>query len=78
MRALHQLGHHIPRDMAVMGFDDIPVASFATPALSTIQQDTSLAGEMLVDNVLRLINNQAIVSTHIQPKLIIRQSCGTR
>lgn len=78
MRALHQLGYRIPADIAVMGFDDIPVASFATPALSTIQQDTSLAGEMLVDNLLRLINNEAIVSTHIQPKLIIRQSCGSR
>tara|TARA_R110002126_G_scaffold54341_11_gene147176 strand:+ start:1148 stop:2173 length:1026 start_codon:yes stop_codon:yes gene_type:complete len=78
MRALHQLGHKIPANIAVMGFDDIPVASFATPALSTIQQDTSLAGEMLVDNLLRLINNESIVSTHIQPKLIVRQSCGSR
>ncbi|KKO50171.1 LacI family transcriptional regulator [Arsukibacterium sp. MJ3] len=77
MRALHQLGHNIPGNIAVMGFDDIPVASFATPALSTIQQDTSLAGELLVDNLLRLINNEAIKTTHIQPKLIIRQSCGT-
>jgi DNA-binding LacI/PurR family transcriptional regulator len=76
MRALHRLGYRIPQDIAVMGFDDIPVASFATPALSTIQQDTNLAGELLVDNLLRLINNQPITINQIEPRLIVRQSCG--
>ncbi|MDR6982196.1 DNA-binding LacI/PurR family transcriptional regulator [Rheinheimera pacifica] len=76
MRCLKRRNLRVPEDIAVMGFDDIPVASFATPALSTIQQDTTQAGELLVNNLLQLINNQPITVSQIEPKLIIRQSCG--
>ena len=78
MRCLKRHNLRVPEDIAVMGFDDIPVASFATPALSTIQQDTTKAGELLVNNLLQLINNQPITVSQIEPKLIIRQSCGAR
>jgi DNA-binding LacI/PurR family transcriptional regulator len=76
MRCLKRRNLRVPEDIAVMGFDDIPVASFATPALSTIQQDTTKAGELLVNNLLQLVNNQPISVSQIEPKLIIRQSCG--
>ena len=76
MRALQKLGLKVPEDVAVVGFDDIPVESFSSPALTTIQQNTSLAGEMLVVNLLKLINHQPVDLTEIQPKIIIRQSCG--
>jgi DNA-binding LacI/PurR family transcriptional regulator len=76
MRALQQQSFHVPRDVAVVGFDDIPVASFSSPALTTIQQNTTLAGEMLVVNLLRLINQEGIAQTEIEPKIIVRRSCG--
>ena len=76
MRCLKRHHMRVPEDIAVMGFDDIPVASFATPALTTIQQDTTQAGELLVNNLLQLINNQPITVSQIEPKLIIRHSCG--
>ncbi|HSG50524.1 MAG TPA: substrate-binding domain-containing protein, partial [Rheinheimera sp.] len=78
MQAVKRAGLRIPEDIAVMGFDDIPVASFASPPLSTIQQDTRKAGELLVYNLLQLINNQPITENQIEPKLVIRQSCGAR
>lgn len=77
MQGIQQRGLQVPDDIAVMGFDDIPVASYTTPPLSTIQQDTSLAGEMLVENLLRLVNNQPIETNQIEPKIVIRTSCGT-
>lgn len=76
MRCLKRRGIRVPEDIAVMGFDDIPAASFASPSLSTIQQDTRKAGELLVNNLLQLINNQPITDNLIEPKLVIRQSCG--
>lgn len=76
MRALQQQGFHVPSNVAVVGFDDIPVASFSSPALTTIQQNTTLAGEMLVVNLLRLINQEGIAQTEIEPKIIVRRSCG--
>ncbi|HCU65661.1 MAG TPA: LacI family transcriptional regulator [Rheinheimera sp.] len=76
MRALQQQGMQVPADVAVVGFDDIPVASFASPALTTIQQNTTLAGEMLVVNLLKLIAQENIEQTEIEPKIIVRRSCG--
>jgi DNA-binding LacI/PurR family transcriptional regulator len=38
MRALHQSGRSIPRDVSVVGFDDIPDAAYYTPPLTTIRQ----------------------------------------
>jgi len=78
MQAIKRAGLRIPEDIAVMGFDNIPVASFATPPLTTIQQDTRQAGELLVNNLLQLINNQPITVSQIEPKLIVRQSCGAK
>ena len=43
---------------------------------TTIQQNTTLAGEMLVVNLLKLIAQQGIEQTEIEPKIIIRRSCG--
>lgn len=77
MRAIQLQGLNVPADVAVVGFDDIPVASFSSPALTTIQQNTTLAGEMLVVNLLKLIEGQGIAQTEIEPKIIVRRSCGT-
>ena len=76
MRAIQAAGLKVPQDVAVVGFDDIPMATFTSPALTTVQQNTSLAGDMLVVNLLRLIQAESICQTDIEPKMIIRRSCG--
>ena len=76
MRALLEHGYKIPSEIAVAGFDDIPLASYVNPPLTTVLQDTKQAGELLVDNLLRLIHNEPVVSTTIAPRLIVRRSCG--
>lgn len=76
LRALKTLGKQVPEEVSLVGFDDISVASFSSPALTTIQQNTSLAGEMLVVNLLKLINQEEILQTEIEPKIVVRQSCG--
>src|SRR5690606_28265645 len=55
MHALAEHGLRIPEDVAVVGFDDIPAARIATPALTTINQNTTLAGELLVDKLVALV-----------------------
>jgi len=74
MRALADHGLSIPGDVAVAGFDDIPMASFINPQLTTVRQDTRQAGEALVDNLLRLIRDEPAQSGMLPVKLVVRKS----
>ena len=76
MKALHERGIRVPEDVAVAGFDDIPMAGFVNPSLSTVQQDTKLAGQILVETLLALINNEPAQSRTIPVKLALRRSTG--
>jgi DNA-binding LacI/PurR family transcriptional regulator len=74
MRALQERGRRIPEDVAITGFDDVPSASFANPSLTTVQQDTKLAGQLLVESLLDLIHDKPVASQVIPAKLIVRHS----
>ena len=76
MKALHERGMRVPQDVAVAGFDDIPMAGFVNPSLSTVQQDTKLAGSILVETLLALVNNEPAESRTIPVKLALRRSSG--
>ena len=76
MKALHERGMRVPQDVAVAGFDDIPMAGFVNPSLSTVQQDTKLAGTILVETLLALVNNEPAESRTIPVSLALRRSSG--
>jgi DNA-binding LacI/PurR family transcriptional regulator len=76
--ALHERGLRTPEDVAVVGFDDIPAAAHFNPPLTTVQQDTRRAAEVLVQNLIRLVEGLPVESLMIQPKLVVRASCGSR
>ncbi len=76
MRALKEHDIQIPKDVALVGFDDLAVASFTQPALTTVKQNTALAGELLVDHLIALINGEHPNTTLMKTTLIVRQSCG--
>ncbi len=78
MRALADVGLQVPEQVSVVGFDDIPMASFANPPLTTVLQDTKRAGEMLVDSVLRQIRGEPALSVMLPAQLVIRRSCGAK
>jgi len=74
MKALQANGLSVPGDVLVAGFDDIPLAAFVDPGLTTVQQDTKVAGVMLVDTLLKSINNEPIGNLTMPVKLVLRQS----
>jgi len=76
MRAIQERGMRIPDDVAVTGFDDVPTASFANPSLTTVQQDTKLAGQLLVDSLLGLIHDEPVESQVMPARLVVRRSTG--
>lgn len=76
LAALEELGLAVPTDVAVVGFDDLPAASLTHPPLTTIAQNYLLAGETLVDTLLRLIRGEAVASVTLPGKLVVRRSTG--
>ena len=76
MRALQDAGKRVPDDVSVVGFDDMPLAAYVTPGLTTVQQNSELGAEGLVNGIVGLIKGQPVESTLMAPRLIVRQSCG--
>lgn len=78
MQAMHDNGIRVPEDVAIVGYDNVPVSRFTNPALTTVAQDTVLAGEALVENLLRQINGEKSEAQLMPVELVIRQSCGKK
>lgn len=76
IRALRDNHIAIPQQVSVGGFDDLPMASFCNPALTTIQQNTKSAGEVLVANLLAMIKGQEVKPQRLPTSLVVRDSCG--
>jgi DNA-binding LacI/PurR family transcriptional regulator len=77
MRALRLAGRHIPQDVAVVGFDDVPFARYLSPALTTVRAPIEQVGREAVRQLVRRINGeQAEALTLLRTELLIRESCG--
>ncbi len=77
LRAAHKLGLRVPEDVAIAGFDNIPLASFTTPPLTTVEQPIaeqgSAAATFLLDRIEKRYTNSA--RRMCMPcKLVIRES----
>jgi len=69
-------GLNVPRDISIVGFDDIPIAAFTNPALTTVVQDVRLAGQTLVETLIALIRNQPVEHKMLPTRLVVRNSTG--
>jgi DNA-binding LacI/PurR family transcriptional regulator len=76
LRALQERHIDVPGAVSVVGFDDIPAASLANPPLTTVMQDTRLAGEALVDSLLRSVRGEPAQNAVLPTRLVVRRSCG--
>lgn len=68
MRALKEKGINVPQDFSVIGFDDIPEAAYACPALTTIRQEKYEMGAQSVALLQRLINGERFDTA---PKIVV-------
>ena len=75
--ALKQVGKQVPRDVAVVGFDDIPFARIINPPLTTIRSPIEEVGREAVRLLVKSIQQKHCESKIMLPtELVIRQSCG--
>ena len=76
MRALEDNGYSIPGDAAIVGFDDMPLAAYVSPPLTTVRQDIRQAAEGLVRGIVGMIEGEPVESSLMAPSLVVRASCG--
>jgi LacI family transcriptional regulator len=79
LSALRDRGIQIPEQMALAGFDDVPVGSYLSPALTSVHVGINNLGIKAIETVLHAVRNknahhkqQIILSTSLK----IRESCG--
>jgi len=76
IRALLHAGLAVPGDVSVVGYDDVPFARYSRPALTTLRQDTALAGRLLVSKLLNAQPGRVLRSERLPTDLVVRESCG--
>lgn len=74
INALNERGVSVPGRVAVVGYDDISLARYYTPAITSIYQDRELGGRWLVDKLLRMLDGEAVESSLLPTTLIERRS----
>ncbi len=79
LSALREAGVRVPQEMAVAGFDDIPMARYMHPPLSTVRVDIAALGERATDRLLEAVTSRRRHKKRqevLPVTLVIRESCG--
>ncbi len=74
VQSLRGQGRTVPQDVAVVGYDDMPVATYSDPPLSTVHQPVALAGAELVAALLALLRGEAAPPRTLPVHLVVRES----
>jgi len=78
LRAAADLGLQIPNDLSLVGFDNIPMANYLVPRLTTVTKDAATLGRKAFELLLRRIQNPDLPrqQIHSPARFIIRESTG--
>lgn len=81
LRAARAAGRRVPEELSVIGFDDIDLAAWTDPPLTTIRQPTAEMGRWAVERIAARLRDadgrrDAAATVHLPPELVIRGSTG--
>jgi LacI family transcriptional regulator len=81
LSAFREAGLRVPEDIALVGFDDIPIARFLTPPLTTVRVEIAELGRRAVAHIVEALEqgghgtkNRDVIKT----ALVVRETCGSR
>ena len=66
MKALKQFGYKIPKDVSIIGFDDLPFSEISSPGLTTIKFFQKEMGRIAVQRLVEKIRTSGVINTKIQ------------
>lgn len=72
--AIQARGKRVPEDIAVIGYDDVAIASYTPLPLTTIRQNIPLAGTLLAQNLIQFLETGLVSNLTVPVELIVRQS----
>jgi DNA-binding LacI/PurR family transcriptional regulator len=75
--AINVIGEHgqrVPEDIAVVGYDDLSIASLNNLPLTTIRQNVPLAGRLLAQNLIQYLQTGVVTNVTIPVELVVRKS----
>ena len=72
--AFREEGLTTPRDYALVGYNNIPPTAHFSPAITTVEQDTNIAGTILVEKLMQLIDGGKAKSAILPTRLIARET----
>ncbi len=80
LRAINEFGRRVPQDISLIGFDDISLASFTIPPLTTIAQPSYEMGMLAAELLVRRLHNPdaQVIREILRPVLVERSSCQER
>ncbi len=75
MRSIRMHGLRVPEDISVAGFDDLFLASYTQPPLTTVRQPMRRMGQLAMENLIKLMTGQeSVVRIKVKPELVVRES----
>jgi len=74
LRMLHERGRKVPDEIAVIGYDDLPIAMQTMPRLTTVRQDIAAGAAAMVDSLFRRIGGEDAGPTVLEPRVVVRES----
>jgi DNA-binding LacI/PurR family transcriptional regulator/signal transduction histidine kinase/ActR/RegA family two-component response regulator len=77
IEALRKWSRHVPRDIPVTGFDDMPLAGLGNPPLTTVAQPIDRMADLAIETVMAQLSGQEVPDCVVLPsRFVCRRSCG--
>jgi len=74
MNAIRERGMRVPEDISVVGYDDISLAQYSNPPLTTVRQNINESGRLLVQNLIQYLETGIVTNVSVPVNMVVRES----